>query len=349
MPPENQARRHAHRHAFWQGHGGYSWTSEAWNFVFNVVLAALLLLFMAPVFLILSLVVLISDGWPIFYAGSRMGKNKHLFTMYKFRTLKRDAESIIGAQILEVHHRQGTTHGMFLRDTRLDELPQLYNVLRRDMDLVGPRPIRPVLYEALCKNIPGYDRRFAVNAGLIGYAQLFTPHSAPKRIRVLIDNALVKQKMRPFCGVNVLAFTGYIVIRTAIHRAFRGFKRSLFARFSEKREYERRILDQSAVWVSREGEGTPYEHVGFVKDINELAFLIIVANPLPEPLPAHFKLVRTLKVHRRTKVKTTRCRGALYRQWKTEGGEHAYVFNYTPDSPLMAYQIQQYFLQSSFA
>jgi len=328
---------------------GYKWTHALWNHLFNLFFAIIFIILMAPVFIILSLVVLIKDGRPIFYAGTRLGKDKRPFTMYKFRTLKRDAENVIGARILEVHHKQGTSYGKFFRDTRLDELPQLFNIIRRDMDLVGPRPIRPALYEAICKDIPSYDRHFDVNSGLIGYAQLFTPHTTPKRIRVLIDNALVKRKMGAFSGVGVLVFTGYILISTTIKRSIKLIKYKLLERYSERRNYERRSLNQTEVLVSTVKDGGIFESIGQAQDINEEAFLIITSSPLPKPHPKQFKLVRTMKVRKQLKTKTTRCHGELYRQWETKDGKYAYVFSYKPDSPLMAYKIQQYFLQSSFA
>ncbi len=338
-------RRHAHRHWMWQDQWGYSWRSQLWNHLFNIAFAGFFLVVTAPLFVVIAIIVLISDGRPIFYSGVRLGRNKRPFTMYKFRTLKSGAENIIGAEILEARHRHGTRHGKFLRDTRLDELPQLFNVIRRDMDLVGPRPIRPVLYDAVCKEIPGYDRRFAVNAGLIGYAQLFTPHGTPKRIRVLIDNALVKQKMKPFCGIDVLAFTAFVLMRTSVQRIFRGIKKRIFARYQEKRALDRRIVDRTAVFTDR----TDGEPIGFVKDINEEAFLMIVDQKLPNPLPDDFKLVRTLKVHNRLKTKTARCKVSLFREWQMGNGDLACVFNYSPCTPLMGYHIQQYFLESSFA
>jgi len=328
---------------------GYKWTHALWNHIFNVFFASLFIIIMAPVFVFISILILIVDGRPIFYAGTRLGKAKRPFTMYKFRTLKRGAEDIIGARILEVHHKQGTSYGKFLRETRLDELPQLFNIIRRDMDLVGPRPIRPALYESICKKIPSYDRHFDVNAGLIGYAQLFTPHDTPKRIRVLIDNTLVKHKMEFIGSISVLAFTGYIVISTTVQKTIKIIRYRFLDNYSEKRNYERRSLNQTQVMIANHDDNQPFKQIGWVNDINEEAFLILIAEPLAEPLPDHFKLSRTMMVRRQLKTKTTRCHGTLYRQWKTKTGEYAYVFTYKPDSPLMAYQIQQYFLESSFA
>ncbi len=350
MSPFRKRFGYRKKHSLWHGHTGYGWTSQVFNHIFNVALASLLLLFMIPAMVVLSVVILISDGRPIFYAGARLTRGKRPFTMYKFRTLKRNAENVIGAAILEVNHKQGTWHGHFLRDTRLDELPQLYNVIRRDMDLVGPRPIRPLLYEKICKDIPGYDRRFSVNAGLIGYAQLFTPHSTPKRIRVLIDNALVKQKLKPFYSIGVVAFTGYVVVKTTIRRGTRSIYRSIFERHLEKRNYERKCIERTDVMAKFGDSGVAeFKTVGWVQDINDEAFLIMCREPLSEPVPEHFKLTRVLKLHGREKRKTTRCKGTLFRNWKTDDGIHAYVFAYVADTPLMAYQIQQYFIQSSFA
>lgn len=153
---------------------GYLIRSSRINRMFNFILALSLIIISLPGSLIIYLIIRLVDGKPVFYRGIRLGLEKRPFFMYKFRTLKQGAEKEIGAALFSESGKNNleTTLGRFLRSTRLDELPQLFNILRGDMDFLGPRPERPVVYEKYCRNIPGYDKRFSVKPGMIGYSQL---------------------------------------------------------------------------------------------------------------------------------------------------------------------------------
>src|SRR5207237_7270613 len=106
--------------------------------------------------------VLVTSGRPVLYRGERVGRGAHVFTMYKFRTLQRGAETRLGPYLGEelVSRTQGefTRVGRWLKATQLDEIPQFVNVLRGDMSLVGPRPIRPVFFGELAHELPSYWR-----------------------------------------------------------------------------------------------------------------------------------------------------------------------------------------------
>lgn len=154
----------------------------------NLLIAFGLLLLTSPLFLLIPLLIKLDDpSGPILYRGERLGRHKKPFTILKFRSLKTTAASTLGNDLVTAGHNAATRIGRFLRDTRLDELPQLLNVLAGSMSLVGPRPERRAVYEALCKDIPGYDLRFQVRPGVIGYSQVFTPHGTYKRLRSMID------------------------------------------------------------------------------------------------------------------------------------------------------------------
>ena len=148
------------------------------------MLSLALIIVAFPAFLLIALLITLQDRGPVFYRGIRLGRHKEPFYMYKFRTMVPDAERMIGAEIFSRSLESGTNiltwSGRFLRETRLDELPQLFNTLKGDMDLLGPRPLRPAVYEKFCSRIKGFDRRFDVRPGLFGFSQLFTPHSSPK-------------------------------------------------------------------------------------------------------------------------------------------------------------------------
>jgi lipopolysaccharide/colanic/teichoic acid biosynthesis glycosyltransferase len=142
----------------------------------DVVLGGTLLVLTAPVTAACMLVILLTSGRPVLYRGERVGRAGRIFTMYKLRTLRRDAELRIGAFqgfVLDERTEQELTRiGRLLRRAHLDELPQLYNVVRGDMSLVGPRPIRPVFFAELSEQIPQYWQRLVVRPGVTGFAQL---------------------------------------------------------------------------------------------------------------------------------------------------------------------------------
>ena len=117
-----------------------------------------------------------TSGSPVFYRGRRVGRAGRVFTMYKFRTLTPDAETrlgpYLGNELTKLTESEITGVGRVLRATHLDELPQLINVVRGDMSLVGPRPIRPAFFEELCEQIPQYWQRLVVRPGMTGFAQM---------------------------------------------------------------------------------------------------------------------------------------------------------------------------------
>jgi len=149
----------------------------------DVALRTLDVLF-AAIFLLLALVpmalivvaILGTTGPPVFYRGERVGKSGRFYEMLKFRTLRRGAEERLGPhlgpQLVERTRAEYTPIGRWLRGTQLDELPQLFNVLKGDMSLVGPRPIRPRFFATLADELPAYWQRLVVRPGLTGFAQV---------------------------------------------------------------------------------------------------------------------------------------------------------------------------------
>ena len=142
----------------------------------DVSISATTLAALSPVIGAIAASVRTTSGSPVLYRGERVGRGGRIFTMYKFRTLKPDAEQrlgpYLGAELTQRTELELTELGRLLRTSHLDELPQLYNVLRGDMSIVGPRPIRPAFFAELCEQIPQYWQRLVVRPGLTGFAQL---------------------------------------------------------------------------------------------------------------------------------------------------------------------------------
>jgi putative colanic acid biosynthesis UDP-glucose lipid carrier transferase len=136
------------------------------------LLALLILLLLSPLMFLIALGVKLSSRGPVFYKQVRVGWNNRKFTMLKFRSMPVDAEAKTGAVWAKPSENRATPFGAFLRKTSLDELPQLINVLRGDMSLVGPRPERPDFVEVFKDQVPNYMKKHMVKAGITGWAQV---------------------------------------------------------------------------------------------------------------------------------------------------------------------------------
>lgn len=141
----------------------------------DILISGSVLLLLSPLLALTAAAIAFDSGRPILYRGARVGRAGKLFWMYKFRTLKPDAEERLGPyygeELTRRTEEERTRIGGVLRRVHLDEVPQLWNVLRGDMAIVGPRPIRPTFYAELCREIPQYWQRLVVRPGVTGFAQ----------------------------------------------------------------------------------------------------------------------------------------------------------------------------------
>jgi sugar transferase (PEP-CTERM system associated) len=163
--------------------------SEGFNFsivrnilkrIFDIGAALLVLFFTWPLILFAALAIKIEDGWsaPVLFRQARVGEGGKEFELLKLRSMSVDAEADGKPQWAKVNDSRITRVGRFIRDVRVDELPQIYNVLRGEMSFVGPRPERPQFVATFNEKIPYYDARHRIKPGLMGWAQLCYPYGA---------------------------------------------------------------------------------------------------------------------------------------------------------------------------
>ena len=143
-----------------------------WHSIYSFPIAVLLLILFSPVMLIVAILVKLTSPGPVFHRQVRVGLNGSTFTVYKFRSMYADAEARTGPVWATKGDRRITPTGKWIRRFRVDEFPQLLNVLRNEMALVGPRPERPEFVESLTERIPYYNYRHCVRPGITGWAQI---------------------------------------------------------------------------------------------------------------------------------------------------------------------------------
>jgi len=182
----------------------------------DVLLASIFLVLALPLALPIAAVIALTSGLPVFYVGDRVGRGGHVFRMIKFRTLKRDAESrlgpYLGAELVARTEGEYTPFGRWLKATQLDEIPQLWNVLRGDMSMVGPRPIRPIFFEELARELPAYWQRLVVRPGLTGLAQVRREYETSMAEKLAHDLEWIADRSVRLYLVTVSA-TGWRVLR----------------------------------------------------------------------------------------------------------------------------------------
>jgi len=168
---------------------------------FDFLLSLTGIIFSIPLWILIGIMILIEDGLPIFYAQERVGKNGRIFKVIKFRSMIKDAERDTGPVQATENDPRITKIGRILRNTAMDELPQLINILIGDMSFVGPRSLRPKEKEVYenpektnIEDIPGYKERLVVRPGLTGIAQIYLPTDALRKEKFQYDLSYIKNQ-----------------------------------------------------------------------------------------------------------------------------------------------------------
>jgi len=305
------------------------------------IAAGALLVVCLPVLLVLFAMHRLLEGRrvPFLYTGERIGRGGESFTIYKIRTL------VLGAD----RHLEGRLHdpdrdarlelrmGSFLRVTRLDELPQLWNIVRGDMAFVGPRPERPCVYRTHCLQIPGYSRRFEHLPGLTGLSQFLTPHGAPKTLRARLDGIMMRKMKDPLWTLGFAGLTAGAVLRNTLRELLRPPAARLRRRYG--------LRDRRFVLVPVDGrdmKGRPAPVCDLQPDtVHTIAPPHAAGGSAP-----YFWLARKHRSRRRMAL----CRASSIRPLSTGGtAGPVYAVTYEAVSPRHRYTLARHILRQTVA
>jgi len=153
----------------------------------DIVLCSVAMVVAAPVMAVVAIAIKLEDGGPVFFKQKRMTRHGREFDILKFRSMIVDAEKYAGAVLATDNDPRITKVGKFIRATRLDEIPQILNILKGDMSIVGPRPERKVIADEYCKDIPEFAYRLKVRGGLTGYAQIYGKYNTSAYDKLRLD------------------------------------------------------------------------------------------------------------------------------------------------------------------
>lgn len=211
--------------------------------VLDIVLSLSLLILLSPLLLLTALAIKLEDRGPVFFKQKRCTKDARVFEILKFRSMIVDAEKQ-GVVPTTVNDNRITRVGKVIRPTRIDELPQLFNILRGDMSFVGPRPERVEHVEQYTKEVPEFAYRMKVKGGLTGYAQIFGKYNTSAYDKLRLDLMYIEQQS--LLDIKMILLT----IRTVFQlESTEGFSEEKSKKMNEKakaKAKEERVLEQAA-------------------------------------------------------------------------------------------------------
>lgn len=192
--------------------------------------------------MIIALCIKVTDRGPVFYKQKRLTKDGKVFDIYKFRTMIQNAEKHTGARLASAEDDRILPVGRMLRRIRLDELPQLWNILIGDMSLVGPRPERPELAEKIEETIPEFSYRLKVKAGLTGYAQVFGKYNTTSYDKLKLDLTYI-QNYSIWLDLKLMLMTPKIML---MKESTEGIKEDEFG--SNELALTKDLIKEGEVW-----------------------------------------------------------------------------------------------------
>lgn len=176
------------------------------------IFALILIVTLMPLMSVICLLIRITMGKGVFYSQIRVGKDEKCFPIYKFRTMSLNAEADSGPILSKANDPRVTRLGKILRASHLDELPQLFNVLRNEMSFIGPRPERPEFVKVFSSQISGYKNRHRVRPGITGLAQICLPYSATPQEKLVFDEFYIKNRHSLLLNIIISHYTALKMI-----------------------------------------------------------------------------------------------------------------------------------------
>jgi len=174
--------------------------------IFDLVASLIILIVSSPIMLITAICIYIEDRAPIFYQQERVGKDGHTFMVLKFRSMRNDAEAVGQPQWATTNDPRTTRVGRIIRKLRIDELPQILNVLKGEMSFVGPRPERPYFVKKLCEEVPYFNVRHSIKPGITGLAQVRYQYGSS------VDDAIQKLQYDLYYVKNNSLFLDFLIL-----------------------------------------------------------------------------------------------------------------------------------------
>lgn len=317
---------------------------EGANLFVRLVLGLLLAV---PAALIIGIVYIVVKGvfrepGPFFYVSERVGLHRKIFKLYKIRTLKENASQILGNELYTADRVLTIRGGDFLRRTRIDELPQIFNLIRGDMNIIGPRPMRP----SRLNKFPQSDLRFCIKPGLTGVSQMITPHHTPERVRSILDTNIYLLHCSIGMQLKWVALTIFSVARKVLEEArlkIADFMRIFRKAMSEGNNRKmRRVKVQSDILV-RDGER---ERSYRVHDMNYSSISFFVPEDEGKRLKPGQALQVTLIVNAKKTDRAARCDARLLFVSSGQRPDmHKVIVEYVPQSEYSRYLIDKYILK----
>lgn len=312
------------------------------NDIISRALGIFLGFMLLPVTAGIAVCLLSSQQRPIFYKGERLGKNGKVFTIYKFRTLITAAESMLQGKVVSNTYDLKTPIGRFLRVSRLDELPQLWNLACGDISLFGPRPMRESIY-ATMGNSPHYYERLLVKPGLFGPTQVLLTHGAPKRMRFLFFKLFyggkqVHRKQYAIFIATIAALTRKcFLLMTDVATIY------LTTNQLQDRRHDFRKKGNGACmyFINAEGQKT---FLGSIKDANGSALCIATSINLEEKEEINGAISICVSRAKRVYWRFASCSFHVEKLPKKEG-TNEFILSYAPTSEFNRYLIDKYLLK----
>lgn len=219
---------------------GMSYEQKFVKRVIDIVISFILIIIASPIMIIVAILIKLSDGGPILFRQDRLTLNNKVFTIYKFRSMIVNAEEDGIPRLTTKEDNRITKVGRIIRKIRFDELPQLFNVLKGDMSLVGPRPERPEIAKEYIEIVPEFDFRTKVKAGLTGYAQIMGKYNTTAYDKLKLDMMYI-EKFSLFLDFKILLMTFKYIFTPSNEESTEGFDKNEV--FSEA-EYEYSITQK---------------------------------------------------------------------------------------------------------